>query len=227
MRITRRRGIEGARLAIGPTVVIDVFRAFSAAAYAIAAGAEQLILAETVAEAGALAQVIPGSVLMGEVGGMRPDGFDLGNSPGEIVAAPQRLAGRTVIHRSSSGTRCARAAHAARAGPIYVSSLVVASATARVLRGSPQVTIVAAGFQGEAPATEDEICGDLIEQLLSGGDADVPAATARVASLDRADQLRQAEFTHKDDVALCIDTDRFDFAMLARDVAGRLTLAQA
>ena len=75
---------------MGPTVVIDVFRAFSAAAYALAAGAEEIVLTETVAEAESVAHGMPGSVLMGEVNGVKPPGFHLGNSPGEIVASGER-----------------------------------------------------------------------------------------------------------------------------------------
>lgn len=224
MIVTRRRGIAGAAAAIGATVVIDVFRAFSAAAYALSAGARRVVLAETVAEAASLAESIPGVVLMGEVDGARPEEFDLGNSPGEILAHPGRLAGRTVVHRSTSGTRCARAAFANGASPLYVASLVVASATARALSRAHEVTIVTAGIAGVNPAAEDEICGDLITELLLSHRADVAAAAELVADHPRAAALRSAWFAHPDDVSLCTVGDRFNFAMQATEVSGRLTV---
>jgi 2-phosphosulfolactate phosphatase len=224
--IARNRGIAGARSATGPTVVIDVFRAFSAAAFALAAGAERIVLAETVEEAVSLAADIPRAVLMGEVRGVKPPEFDLGNSPGEIRDDPALVSGRTVVHRSSSGTRCARAAFAAGARPLYVAGLVVASATARVLDGAGRVTIVASGIGGNEAAAEDDICGDLIAELLLTGNADVATYAARVAGLDRAQTLQRASFTHPDDIALCTDSDRFDFAMPATAVSGRMVVSR-
>jgi 2-phosphosulfolactate phosphatase len=222
MIVTRRRGIAGAAAATGPTIVIDVFRAFSAAAYALAAGAEQIVLTETVPEAVEIAQSTPNATLIGEVDGVQPDEFDLGNSPGEILAQPERIAGKTVIHRSTSGTRCARLAFANGAGPLYVAGLVVASATARALARAEEVTIIASGIAGIGVAAEDEICGDVITELLLAGQADVAAASERVANHERAATLRKAWFTHPDDVLLCTVGDRFDFAMQARRVSDRL-----
>jgi hypothetical protein len=88
------------------------------------------------------------------------------------------------------------------------------------------VTIVAAGLQGETAAAEDEICGDVLTQLLLEGSADVAAAASLVSGLERADELRAAEFAHPDDVALCTHSDRFGFAMEARAISGQLTLSR-
>lgn len=226
MQVIHRSGIAGARRATGPTIVIDVFRAFSAAAYAFDAGAEKIVLAEGVDEAIALAAAIPGSVMMGEDGGIRPDEFDLGNSPGEIVAQPVAVAGKTIVHRSSSGTRCARVAFAAGAAPIYVASLVVASATVRAMSNADRVTIVAAGLGGIEPADEDLLCAELMALLFDGGTADPAAVGEKVGKLDRATVLREAEFTHPDDVALCTAVDRFGFAMRA-EIKNGLLLVRA
>ncbi len=213
--IKHRSGLAGAATATGPTIVIDVFRAYSAAAYAFASGATQILLAAEVDEARQFAASIPDSALMGEVDGVRPEGFDLGNSPGEILAEPSLVAGRTVVHRSSAGTRCARAALGHGASPVLVSSLVVASATAAAVADYPEVTIVASGISGLAPAGEDDICANLIGGLLLGGDADTAAAGEAVAGHERARALREASFAHPNDVRLCSDVDRFAFAMFA------------
>ncbi len=224
MQVTRAFGLAGAATATGPTIVIDVFRAFSAAAYAFAAGVERIILAEGVDEAIGLAASFPGSVLMGEDGGVRPEQFEFGNSPGEIVANPDALAGKTVVHRSSSGTRCARAAVAAGGGPIYVASLVVASATVRAIAPSNAVTIVAAGLGGVEIAEEDEICADLLEASLEGKSPDLSQIGDQVAVTDRARFLQTASFTHPDDIRLCTIVDRFGFAMRAESENGLLVV---
>jgi 2-phosphosulfolactate phosphatase len=224
MQITHGLGTAGAATAAGPTVVVDVFRAFSAAAYAFGVGAEQIVLAERVDEAMDLSAVLPGSILMGEDGGVRPAGFDLGNSPGEILADPARVAGKTIVHRSSSGTRCARAALRSGSEPLYVGSLAVASATASALRGENGVTIIAAGLGGMEPAEEDLICALLLEQLLAGAAPDLKQAGRQAAATERAVTLQQADFTHPDDIRLCCAVDRFEFAMQAESEDGLLVV---
>ncbi len=215
MIIQHRSGLTGASRASGATVVIDVFRAYSAAAYAFHSGASRILLAAEVEEARAIAARIPDSILMGEVDGVRPEGFDLGNSPGEIVAEPERVRGRTIVHRSSAGTRCARAALTAGAAPVYVAGLVVASATAAAVADHPEVTIVASGLSGVEPAAEDDVCAALIEAMLLGTGADAAAAADSVASTERAKTLAASSFAHPDDVRLCSAVDRFRFAMTA------------
>jgi 2-phosphosulfolactate phosphatase len=213
MDIRLAHGIAGAATATGATVVIDVFRAFSAAAYAFAVGADEIFLAEEVDEAQGIAAAIRGSVLMGEVSGVRPNGFTLGNSPGEIVDSPDTVKGKPVVHRSSAGTRCARAALAAGAGPLYVASLVVASATAAVLANESAVTIVASGESGVAASVEDEVCAEVIAGLLRRDRSRLRTSEAEISGCARAATLRSAAFAHADDVDLCAAADRFAFAM--------------
>lgn len=220
MQIHRANGLEGAATSQGATVVVDVFRAYSAAAYAFAAGAAEIVLASDVGEALHTAAEIPGAILMGEVDGVRPTKFDLGNSPGEIIARPDALTGRTIVHRSSAGTRSARAALAAGADPLYVSSLVVASATAAALVDEEMITLVASGLSGTEPSQEDDLCVDLLAQLLQGDRSNLATVGAAVAATDRARYLRGSSFAHPDDVRLCCDTDRFSFAMKAQQFNG-------
>jgi len=222
--VRHRQGLDGAARALGATVVVDVFRAYSAAAYAFAAGAKRILLSAEVEEARRLAAAIPDSLLMGEVDGVRPAGFHLGNSPGEIVAEPHLVAGRTLIHRSSAGTRCALASIGNGARPVYLASLVVASATAAAVANQPEVTIVASGTGGIEHATEDDVCADLLESLLLTGRADTGAAADSVATSERAGFLAASSFAHPDDVRLCSEVDRFEFAMTARVQTGAVVV---
>ncbi len=91
----------------GPVVAIDVIRAFTAA-YAFDAGAREIQLVETLAEASALLDAHPTWLAMGEDRGRRPDRFALSNSP--VHASTTDLDGRTIIQRTSAGTRGALAA---------------------------------------------------------------------------------------------------------------------
>jgi 2-phosphosulfolactate phosphatase len=68
--------LEGARRATGSVAVIDVFRAFTTAAVALANGAAGIVMVRTVEEALALRKTGIGQICMGEVNGRAPDGFD-------------------------------------------------------------------------------------------------------------------------------------------------------
>src|SRR5689334_19053048 len=103
----------------GTVVVIDVLRAFTTAAYAFGAGAHEIWLVAGVDEALGLADRLPGSLVMGEDGGRRPEGFDLSNSP--VGAWRADLAGRTLVQRTSAGTQGVVAARAAER--LFVASL--------------------------------------------------------------------------------------------------------
>jgi 2-phosphosulfolactate phosphatase len=78
--------VAGAREARGIAVVIDVFRAFSVAAYAFDAGAARVLPVAAIEDAKALGRRFPGAVLAGERHARRLPGFDIGNSPTEVRA---------------------------------------------------------------------------------------------------------------------------------------------
>ena len=61
----------------GAVVVVDVLRAFSTAAYALASGARRIHLVSSVAEALAFKAAHPGTLAMGEEHGRRPAGFSV------------------------------------------------------------------------------------------------------------------------------------------------------
>jgi hypothetical protein len=87
----------------GTVAVIDVFRAFTTAAVALANGASRIVMVGGVEGAFALRDAGLGQVCMGEVGGRAPDGFDFGNSPFEILSVD--FSCKTIIQRTSAGTR--------------------------------------------------------------------------------------------------------------------------
>lgn len=81
-------------------LVIDVLRATTTVATLFARGLEELTVVTTVEEA--LAGRQPGDILFGERGGLRPDGFDYGNSP--VEASTLDLARRRGVLTTSNGT---------------------------------------------------------------------------------------------------------------------------
>jgi 2-phosphosulfolactate phosphatase len=100
--------LEGAKDATGLTVIIDVFRAFSTACYAMEKGAEKIIPVGNIEIAYQFKEENPEYLLMGERNEMKPHGFDYGNSPSQLLHT--NLTGKTIVHTTSSGTQGIEAA---------------------------------------------------------------------------------------------------------------------
>jgi 2-phosphosulfolactate phosphatase len=216
MRVAHAGGPEGARAARGTVVVIDVLRAFTVSAYALAGGATECRLVGEVAEAQALAARLPGAVVSAEVEGLPVAGIAISNSPTLISEADLR--GRVLVQRSSSGTQCMLAASEG-ADRLYAGSLVVAAATARaILASDPElVTLVASGADRGHP--EDRACAEYLEALLE--------------PLRRSDRYRAFLAARwpgfpPSDLELALAPDRFGFAMpVSRDELGLRVLKRS
>ena len=219
MKIRMGSLLEGAQAAEGTAIIIDVFRAFTTAAVAFSRGAEKIILIAEVAEALDLRQQGLGDLYMGEVAGMRPDGFDLGNSPFELSQADVK--GKTLVQSTRAGTVGVVAAR--NADRIYAGSLVLARATAEiVLRESPDlVSIVAMGVQGVERADEDEQCALYIRNLLQGREPDRESVRSLILSGAESQKYGDPERPHFDprdrEVALQIDTVPFAIGVSRED----------
>lgn len=96
-------------------VVIDVLRFTSSAAYALANGARSIVPCSTLEEARTAGLALPGAVLAGERQALKPDGFDLGNSPLEFTGGAVR--GRDIVWTTTNGTAAIAAAGAAAVRP--------------------------------------------------------------------------------------------------------------
>jgi 2-phosphosulfolactate phosphatase len=168
---------------------------------------------------------MPDSILCGEDGGRKPHGFDLGNSPAEVVRFPE-LAGRTVVMRTSGGTRTVVRALRSGADPVYAASLVTAGFTASVVRHSTHVTIIASGLGGVSIADEDEETAGLIADRILGR-ADDPARISRIQTGKGAARLRTTAWIDPEDLVRCLEVDRYPFALRARLDEGVATLCGA
>ena len=208
-----RADLSNCHLARGWVVAIDVLRAFTTAAYLFDAGVTEIILASGVEEAFKLREAMPDCLILGEVDGIKVAGYDLGNSPTEILA--HDLQGRRLIQRTTAGTQgVMRALHAQ---VILTASLVNAAATARYLaRCAPEeVTLIQTGlFPGEGYGDEDVACADLIENRLAGKEMILATIEQRVRCSRSG---LHYDGTRPDfppsDLDYALRFDQFDFAM--------------
>ena len=203
--------LRDAREARGTVIIIDVFRAFTTGAVAFSRGAAKIVLVAEVDEALALRDRGVGEICMGEVDGMRPPGFDYGNSPHELSTAD--VDGKTLIQSTRAGTVGVSAA--ANADSIYAGSLVLAEATVKAIRrNAPDlVTIVAMGAEGRERADEDEQCALYLRNLFLGRTPDHDAVRSLVLAGQEAQKYgdpARPHFASQDrDMALLIDSVPF------------------
>jgi 2-phosphosulfolactate phosphatase len=208
--------LQGARDATGAVAVIDVFRAFTTAAVALANGASHIIMVGTVQEALSLRDGRQAHVCMGEVKGRAPEGFDFGNSPFEISGADFR--GQVIAQRTGAGTQGIVAAKCA--DYLYAASLVTAKATARALlsHGTEQVSIVAMGNNTIVRTDEDELCALHIRNLLEGRPGNPEAVRQVILAGGEIKRFNDpADPHHPHDLDIALDIDRYNFAIRVKD----------
>lgn len=217
--------IEGAKQAKGLTVIIDVFRAFSLECYLYDMGVKEIRPVGTVEDAFRLKDTIADSVLIGERGGKKCDGFDYGNSPSSVFA--EYVTGKTIIHTTSAGTQ--GIVNAKSASEIITGSLVNARAVAEYImaRQPQEVSLVCMGNGGVALAAEDELCAEYIKSILDGNE--LPDIKQQIASLQNHggehffDETRQEVYPEKD-FWMCIEYNRFPFVIrIEKDDTGFVT----
>jgi 2-phosphosulfolactate phosphatase len=145
-------------------VVIDVLRATSVIVYALSQGAREIIPVATVEEAFQMAKTFPkGTTLLGgERGSRKIEGFDLGNSPREYIT--EKVNGKRLILTTTNGTK---AFHSVSSGEkIMVGSLFNIGATAQRCSGlNKDLLIFLSGDRGKF-SLEDTVCGGMLIDLI-------------------------------------------------------------
>lgn len=206
--------LGGARQARGLAVVIDVFRAFSVACYAVDNGATDYLAVGDIDLARELASERNG-VLVGERDCVKIEGFDFGNSPTEIEH--QDFSGRTLVHTTSAGTQ--GLVGAVNADEVITGSFVNASAIVRYIkeRNPEVVTIVAMGTGGTMRAQEDMMCAMYLKNELEEYPNSFKTLKKFLAGVDSAEKFFDPakEYAPERDFDLCLDLDRFDFVLRA------------
>jgi 2-phosphosulfolactate phosphatase len=213
LKILRLSLVEGSREARGLTVVIDVFRAFTTAAYVMANGAERIHPVGSLEEAFRFRELHPDWVLMGERGGKQVPGFDYGNSPYEVSGVD--FTGRTVVQTTSAGTQ--GIVNAVGAEEMLLGSFVMADAIVEYIkRKNPEtVSLVAMGSEGRVKSPEDESLAEYIEKKLTGEKPDFEAMKQRIREHPQGAKFfdpEQPEFV-EGDFHCAMDLNRFGFCL--------------
>jgi 2-phosphosulfolactate phosphatase len=146
-------------------VVVDVIRATTVATTAVSMG-RRVFPAKTTDDASVIAATLDNPLLVGELGGNKPYGFDMTNSPVQIAA-------RADVHRpmvlvSSSGTQLLLNAMGSEA--IYLGCFRNFSAVARHIAGRHErIALLGAGSRGQFRREDQLGCARIAEKLLETG----------------------------------------------------------
>jgi len=145
-------------------VMVDILRASTVICTALGNGAEAVIPVGDVGSARALktSPQLRHSLLCGERGGHKLEGFDLGNSPAEYTR--EKIAGRTLIFASTNGSVALTAAPAG--ATVLVGGLVNLSALAQsIARLDQPVLIACAGKEGGFSLEDAVGAGAIVSKL--------------------------------------------------------------
>jgi 2-phosphosulfolactate phosphatase len=207
----------------GRTVaVIDVLRASTSVAVALANGARSVVPVADVDEAMTRARQFERSevVLAGERRMLAIPGFDIGNSPLEFSSAA--VNGRTVVITTANGTRALLDLQGA--AEVVVASYVNHSVVAAMLRAaarSTDISIVCAGTEGHFSLEDAACAGRYVRSIITPSAAPAVNDAARACVLidrkygdniakifkDSAHGQALAEAGFGDDLLICAQVD--------------------
>ena len=159
-------------------IVVDVLRATSTIAQALATGYERVLCCREIDEARELRARILDALVGGERDAVRIEGFDVGASPREFLE--RRAGSSTLILSTTNGTSAILEA-AERCDTVLLGSLLNLGALVREVKERGEgVAILCAGFKG-AFALDDAYCAGRIVQELGGQPSDAAIAAELVA----------------------------------------------
>jgi 2-phosphosulfolactate phosphatase len=182
-------------------VVVDVLRATSTIAQALASGYRRVLCCAEIEDALALRAEIPDSLVGGERKAVQVEGFDVGASPREFLEPRAE----TLILSTTNGTR-AILETAQRCEEVVLGSLLNLDAVARVSAERGAV-VVCAGFQG-AFALDDAYCAGRIVQLVESERTDAAIGAELIArafsnALDALNARTYGPPGLEEDIAFC------------------------
>jgi 2-phosphosulfolactate phosphatase len=208
-------------------VVVDVLRATSTIAQALASGYERVYCCGEIEQALALREELGEGLLGGERSAVRIEGFDVGASPREFLGEPRA---KTVIFSTTNGTR-AILETTSRCDHVLLGSLLNLDPVAAAARElGEDVSIVCAGFQGQF-ALDDAYCAGRIVQLLGAEPSDSAKAADAIARAwpDAHEALLARTYGPpglEEDIAFCAQVNVLDVVpRLARMLDGAAEIA--
>ena len=192
-------------------IVVDVMRATSTIAQALASGYRRVLCCAEIDEARRLRGEVGGaSITGGEREAERIEGFDAGASPREFLEPRAE----TLILSTTNGTRAIVTA-AESCGEVVLGSLLnLGAVSARARERGEDTVIVCSGYK-DAFAIDDAYCAGLIVALLDAERTDSAIAAELIAerfpnAIDGINARTYGPPGLEDDIAWCSQVDALD-----------------
>lgn len=201
-------------------VIIDVFRAFSVECYILHNGASYIIPVQTLDEAYALKKENPDYILVGERWWIKPDWFDYGNSPTELLNVD--FTDKIIVHTTMNGTKGLMLA--TQADDIVTGSFVNASAILRYIKETkPEIVSLVSTSHLATENNEDILFANYISDTLQGETVDQKYIREMMQKTWAYALLFDEIGVPATDFDLCLE-DRFPFIIKQEEQDGRRIL---
>jgi 2-phosphosulfolactate phosphatase len=207
MKIKVLHGLEGAKKAKGLTVIVDIYRAATVAAYALGHGAKYIIPVTTKEQAFTLKKKNPHYLLMGEELGIKIEGFDFGNSPLAITKAD--IKGKILVQRTSAGTQ--GLVQTQYAEEVIFGSFPITKAIAKYIQNKKPKTVSIVAMDGKE--SEDEFFANFLKKTIRDQQPDPKVIKQFILNHPRSTRFldpKKPEFP-EEDAHLALTIDCFDF----------------
>ncbi|WP_258102551.1 2-phosphosulfolactate phosphatase [Marinoscillum sp. MHG1-6] len=205
-------------------VVVDIFRATSCMVAGMGTGVNAIHPVAEVNEC--FEKGKSGRIMAGERGGIKVEGFDIGNSPFEYMC--DMVKGKEIAVSTTNGTQAIVKSEGA--DEILIGAFLNLSAIANYLKASNKdVVIHCAGWKGTVNLEDTLFAGALIEVLLdnyqSHGDAALLASHVYqnskhdlcAVAQTSAHAHRLASFGIEKDLTYCMQLDEFDIIPVCKN----------
>lgn len=210
MQIEIIRSAKDAHRATGLAVVIDVFRAFTTQAYIFANGASKIIPVLNLEDAYHLKNENPAYILVGERGGLKPEGFDFGNGPSEILNID--FTGKTIVHTTSNGTKALM--NASDAEVVLTGSFVIADSIIKYINKNniENISLIATDPDWDID-NEDLLLAYYIRDVLKGESINEIEIKNKLQNTISCEFLLKKAGVSQEEIDLCLDFHRFNFVI--------------
>jgi len=216
MNIKNLKFLKGAKKARGLTVIVDVFRAYTTAAYLFDRQADKIFIVSKIETAKKLKKVLDDPILIGERKGIKIADFDYNNSP--YFISQHDFSGKEIVLSTSAGTK--GIIKATGADEIITGSFVNIAAAARYIKNkNPDIiSIVAMGNNGITEADEDDLYVQELNKLLE--DKEILSQNEiknrlRTPAGDRFFVESTQTQMPKEDFEYCLKINKFNFVIKA------------
>lgn len=200
----------------GAIIVIDVFRAFTTAAYILARSPAHYILAT---QSSVIARLIPNYInplLIGKPEKQANLSYHIPNSPTRTMDVEIRH--KTILHRTEAGAKGILQALKEQSKIVLAASLVNAAATVRYIKmhNIGHIDILPMGHEAVTPSLEDDICAHYIHAMIKGRSmsmqAFIPSIKEEAGRYFFSDDQWQYP---REDFVRCLELNQFNFAIQA------------